>query len=518
MTDQRATATKQPFFTLPACLVVASLICAITTEELLGNQTLSLGGTTVSSYVVLCAVQTVAAAGLLIFGPRLDAIIDRPLALVGIVVGALIGSMLMTIVSDGSLVALAFLGFVLLSLVSLALKITNLEMFADAPPWKLAILIFIAVLLQSAVAPIFTLPSTAIWVLAGLIATLSIALIAAARRALERSRPAFDAPRGFRRPFSPSAPILVGVAIICAGISFLNPLGFYDSITPSDFLSFTFLAHFVAAALFGVIAFVSRDSSHAIAFKSVNSIILIGFFLMALLGAASFVPRAVCTTSFSLFEFITFLAIADLASYSRTNRLRLFGGYYLLLRASSLAGIALNAGDVAFAPLGIEASLFGSLLAAACIIAALWLLTEPHLNRFFWGDTATVIGREIDRAQGRDTAEASGAKGASKPGDGEEGRDTRTTSAAAACAADLTSLIDRSVSRLAEEHGLTPREQEVFALMAQGRSATFIGEELFVSTNTVRKHIAHVYEKLGIHSKQELLTLVQQESAEMSAR
>lgn len=483
MTDQRATAAKQPLFTLPACLVIASLICAITTEELLGYQVLALGGA-VNSYVVMCTAQAVAAAGLLIFGPRLGTIIDRPLVLVSVVVGALIGALLMAVSSDGELAVLTFLGFTLLSLASLALKVTNLEMLADAPPWKLAALVFVAVLLQSAAAPLFTLPSTAIWVLAGLIATLGIALIAAARRVLAHRRPEASTPGGFRRPFSPSVSILVGIATICAGISFLNPLGLYSSITPSDFLSFTFLTHFVAAALFGLIAFVSRDSSHAIAFKSVNSIILIGFFIMALLGAASFVPRAVCTTSFSLFEFITFLAIADMASYSCTNRLRLFGGYYLLLRVSSLVGIALNAGDVVFTPLGIEASLFGSLLAGACIIAALWLITEPHLNQFFWGDTAAEINREI----GRTPAESHG------------------------------SLIDRSVVRLAEAHGLTPREREVFALMAQGRSATFIGEELFVSTNTVRKHIAHVYEKLDVHSKQELLTLVQQESAELSGR
>ncbi len=484
MNDQRATAAKQPLFTLPACLVVASLICAITTEELLGYQILSLGDGPVSSYVVMCAVQAVAAAGLLALGPRLAAIIDRPLVLVGVIIGALIGSLFMAASSDGSLATLAFFGFALLSLASLALKVANLEMLADAPPWKLPALIFIAVLLQSVAAPLFTLPSAAIWVLAGLIATLGIALIAAARRVLERRRPATDAPTGFRRPFSPSPAILIGVAIICASISFLNSLGFYEAITPNDFLSFTFLTHFVAAVLFGLIAFVSRNSSHAIAFKSVNSIILVGFFLMALLGAASFVPRAVCTTSFSLFEFITFLAIADLASYSSTNRLRLFGGYYLLLRTSSLAGIALNAGDVVFMPLGIEASLFGSLLAVACIIAALWLITEPHLNQFFWGDTTAEINRGIGHIQ-----------------TGQGG-----------------SLIDRSIDRLAEDHGLTPREREVFVLMAQGRSATFIGEELFVSTNTVRKHIAHVYEKLGIHSKQELLTLVQKESAEMPAR
>ena len=41
-----------------------------------------------------------------------------------------------------------------------------------------------------------------------------------------------------------------------------------------------------------------------------------------------------------------------------------------------------------------------------------------------------------------------------------------------------------------------------------GRSAKYIAEELTISHNTTRTHIKHVYEKLNIHSKQELLDLV----------
>ena len=41
-----------------------------------------------------------------------------------------------------------------------------------------------------------------------------------------------------------------------------------------------------------------------------------------------------------------------------------------------------------------------------------------------------------------------------------------------------------------------------------GRSAKYIAEELTISHNTTRTHIKHVYEKLNIHSKQELLDKV----------
>lgn len=61
---------------------------------------------------------------------------------------------------------------------------------------------------------------------------------------------------------------------------------------------------------------------------------------------------------------------------------------------------------------------------------------------------------------------------------------------------------------LAADYGLTPREAEILALMALGRSAKYISEELLVSYNTTRTHVRHIYEKLNIHSKQELIDLV----------
>lgn len=56
---------------------------------------------------------------------------------------------------------------------------------------------------------------------------------------------------------------------------------------------------------------------------------------------------------------------------------------------------------------------------------------------------------------------------------------------------------------------LTPSERDVLELLARGRSARYVADELGVSFNTVRTHIRHVYEKLGIHSRQDLIDLVE---------
>ena len=45
---------------------------------------------------------------------------------------------------------------------------------------------------------------------------------------------------------------------------------------------------------------------------------------------------------------------------------------------------------------------------------------------------------------------------------------------------------------------LTPREREVLALMAEGRSNAGIGKALVLSTGAVEKHVASIFGKLGL--------------------
>ena len=63
--------------------------------------------------------------------------------------------------------------------------------------------------------------------------------------------------------------------------------------------------------------------------------------------------------------------------------------------------------------------------------------------------------------------------------------------------------------QLAEDAHLTEREREVFGLLARGRNARYIQETLVVSYNTVKTHVSHVYAKLGVHSQQELIDVVE---------
>lgn len=70
-----------------------------------------------------------------------------------------------------------------------------------------------------------------------------------------------------------------------------------------------------------------------------------------------------------------------------------------------------------------------------------------------------------------------------------------------------TTIAERTAT-LASKFGLTPRETEVFELLARGRSAPYIRDALVISKNTAATHTKRIYAKLGVHSRQELIDLV----------
>ena len=76
-------------------------------------------------------------------------------------------------------------------------------------------------------------------------------------------------------------------------------------------------------------------------------------------------------------------------------------------------------------------------------------------------------------------------------------------------AAASVGLPEKSAA-VAARYRLTPRETELLELLAHGRNGPFIQEKLVLSRNTVKTHVANIYGKLGVHSQQELIDLVEE--------
>ena len=78
--------------------------------------------------------------------------------------------------------------------------------------------------------------------------------------------------------------------------------------------------------------------------------------------------------------------------------------------------------------------------------------------------------------------------------------------------ADITSLARRARLKLVSPEaeiaevdggpaGLTSREEEVLRLLADGLTNREIGRRLFISHKTVGTHVAHIYDKLDVHTR-----------------
>ncbi|MDD5806091.1 MAG: LuxR family transcriptional regulator [Eggerthellales bacterium] len=68
-------------------------------------------------------------------------------------------------------------------------------------------------------------------------------------------------------------------------------------------------------------------------------------------------------------------------------------------------------------------------------------------------------------------------------------------------------------NELAKAFGLSRREEEVLVLLARGRDVEYIENELYISRNTVNSHRKNIYKKMHVHSRQELLSLIDGEAS-----
>lgn len=77
---------------------------------------------------------------------------------------------------------------------------------------------------------------------------------------------------------------------------------------------------------------------------------------------------------------------------------------------------------------------------------------------------------------------------------------------------------ERACERLSASHGLTAREAEVLLMISEGNSKQAIADKLVVTLSTVQAHSKTIYRKLAVHSRQEVINLVNAACKGESAR
>ena len=73
---------------------------------------------------------------------------------------------------------------------------------------------------------------------------------------------------------------------------------------------------------------------------------------------------------------------------------------------------------------------------------------------------------------------------------------------------EFYTTLQGTCSVIAHRYGLTQREEEVLVLLAQDKSIAEVEEELVISNGTVKSHIRHIYAKLDVHARKEIVDMV----------
>lgn len=66
---------------------------------------------------------------------------------------------------------------------------------------------------------------------------------------------------------------------------------------------------------------------------------------------------------------------------------------------------------------------------------------------------------------------------------------------------------DEMCALVTQENGLSKREAEILRYALRGRTSDRIAQELFISKSTVDTHLRRIYQKTGVHGRQELIDL-----------
>ena len=255
-------------------------------------------------------------------------------------------------------------------------------------------------------------------------------------------------------------------------------------------------AYLAALALLWLSAIAHDDTSHI---SLIRCLVLISAVVCAMRLSGSFGAEAVAfvETALGIIVWTGIIVVAlDLATYAEVPFSTIMGGVYLLLTgpAALIYLVSLAAPSL---PAMLSSSLADAVIICLLVFCGLYLLNEQSLDDLFWGahDDEGKTSNDGEALPATDEGEASATF------------HNLDLSASPSATASECETVD-AIARLAAEAQLTAREQEVLGLLAEGRSAPFIAEYLSIERSTAKTHVARIYAKLGVHTRQELISLV----------
>lgn len=234
------------------------------------------------------------------------------------------------------------------------------------------------------------------------------------------------------------------------------------------------LGMLLIAAAAVAITILARDAYHpSILFKCAFPLMLAGLLAVGFLDDWRFLATLFTNAGNTAFRLFILVALVQLCFRFSINAIWMFG---IVEAAERLASALGDASGASFAS-SYPTSSPESGLAIAAIIVVLSVLSMSLYS---------------DRV-------AHQTFGTNPKKSGEEGADGVMS---------YYEKIVRDCERAARAWGLTRREQEILELLVQGDTVAQAAEKLYISPGTAKTHVAHIYRKMGVHSRAEACALV----------
>lgn len=224
----------------------------------------------------------------------------------------------------------------------------------------------------------------------------------------------------------------------------------------------------VVVAVLLVLAVVTQGSfSKSYIYKVVLPLIMSGTLLVAVFSFEMQMGPALIAIGYTCFDLFCFTLFADACRKTGTDARRAFGWCRAIEGSVPLASVALMGLLGAFAGTGddLVVNLIGP--ASAFVVVAIVVLDRTNLFE------SARLNPAIDYPQAE------------------------------------VLYFARQCEKAIERCALSPREAEVLSLIVRGRSVPHIAQRLFISKSTVKTHITHIYAKLNVNDRQEMIDAIE---------
>lgn len=210
----------------------------------------------------------------------------------------------------------------------------------------------------------------------------------------------------------------------------------------------------------------TRTSDLRPVYRSVVLIMAVFFMLLPVFTGYSDIECTLALTGYGTFNALIWILIAGIAQRYRFSGVMVFGiGWGMVSLGTLLGQSAGTALCTVGAPFSPQALSLIALLATVCILVSyMFVFNETDLRELVKTHETGEVRRQRFQERCRN---------------------------------------------IAEHCKLTPKETEIMILYAKGRTSKHIQEELFISRGTVTTHLRHIYQKLDVHDKQELIDRIE---------